>query len=65
MHADVLTALDDHLAELQDLRHRLTEARVIGAGERLDVVLQIAAGAERLARTVYGCLPESSVPALR
>jgi hypothetical protein len=53
MHAEVVTALDAHLAELQRLRRQLTDARVIEPGERLDVVLQIAASAERLAHTVY------------
>ena len=53
MHAEVVIALDVHLAELQGLRHQLTDARAIEPGERLDVVLQIAASAERLAHTVY------------
>ena len=60
MHAEVLTALDAHLAELRDLRHQLTGARLIGPGERLDVVLRIEASAESLARTVYGCRAATS-----
>jgi hypothetical protein len=53
MHGEVVTALDVHLAELQGLRRQLTAARLIEPGERLDVVLRIAASAERLARTVH------------
>src|SRR4051812_2842627 len=53
MHAEVVTALDVHIAELQSLRHRLTDARAIEPGERLDVVLRIAVSAERLAHTVH------------
>ncbi|KUL29457.1 hypothetical protein [Actinoplanes awajinensis] len=53
MHAEIVNALDIHLAEVQILRRQLTEARAIEPGERLDVVLQIAASAERLSHTVY------------
>lgn len=52
MHGEVVTALDVHLAELQGLRRQLTAARLIEPGERLDVVLRIAASAEQLAHTV-------------
>ncbi len=52
MHAEVVTALDVHLAELQRLRLRLTAARTIEPGERLDVVSQVAASAERFAHAV-------------
>lgn len=52
MHAEIVAELDAHLAELQGLRCQLTDARVIEPGERLEVVLQIAASAERLAHTV-------------
>lgn len=61
MHAEVVTALDVHLAELQGLRHQLTDARAIEPGERLDVVLQIAASAERLVHTVYAHRATTSV----
>jgi hypothetical protein len=63
MHAEVVIALDVHLAELQGLRHQLTDARTIEPGERLDVVLQIAASAERLAHTVYAHRSMTSVTA--
>jgi hypothetical protein len=53
MHAEVVTALDAHLAELQALRPQLTDARAIEPGERLDLVLRVAASAERLAHVVY------------
>jgi hypothetical protein len=49
MHVEVVTALDAHLTEMQNLRRRLTESRAFEPGERLDVVLRIAASAERLA----------------
>ena len=39
MHAEVVTALDIHLAELHCLRRWLVDARTI-TGQRLDVVLQ-------------------------
>ena len=61
MHAEVVTALDAHLAELQRLRPRLTDARAIAPGERLEVVMLIAASAERLARTVQAHQPPSAV----
>lgn len=64
MHAEVVTALDVHLAELQTLRRRLTDARAIEPGERLDVVLQIAASAERLAHTLYANSPAPTAAAL-
>jgi hypothetical protein len=57
MHAEVVTALDAHLAEMQHLRRRLTDARAIEAGERLDVVLQIAVSAQRLAHAVHAHHP--------
>jgi hypothetical protein len=63
MHAEVVTALDVHLAEVQNLRRRLTDARAIEPGERLDVVLQIAASAERLAHTVYAHRPTPTAAA--
>jgi len=62
MHAEVVIALDLHLAELRGLRHQLTDPRAIEPGERLDVVLQIAASAERLAHTVYTHRPTTSAP---
>lgn len=65
MHAEVVTALDVHLAELQSLRRQLTDARAIEPGERLDVVLQIVASAERLAHTVYVHHPTTSATASR
>ena len=63
MHAELVTALDVHLAELHALRHQLTDARTIEPGERLDVVLEIAASAERLAHTVHAHRARTSVPA--
>ncbi len=53
MHAEVVSALDTHLVEVQRLRRQLTEARAIEPGERLEVVLEIAASAERLAHVVH------------
>ncbi len=61
MHAEVVTAVDAHLAEVQRLRQSLTDPRWIEPGERLDVVLQIAASAERLACAVYARHPAASV----
>ncbi|MEV6350512.1 hypothetical protein [Actinoplanes sp. NPDC051851] len=58
MHAEVVTALDAHLVELHRLRGRLTDARAIEPGERLEVILQIAASAERLARVVHAHCPD-------
>jgi hypothetical protein len=65
MHAEVVTALDSHLAELQALRRQLTDARACEPGERLDLVLQIAASAERLAHTVYAHRETPSATASR
>ena len=62
MHAEVVAALDAHLAELQRLRPQLTAARAIAPGERLDVVLRIAASAEGLARTVRSHQPAAPAP---
>lgn len=53
MHAEIVTALDRHLTEVQALRRLLTDARAIEPGERLDVVMRIAASAERLTDTVH------------
>ena len=61
MHAEVVTALDAHLAEVQSLRRRLTKARAIEPGERLEVVLQVAASAERLAHAMYAHSPVGTV----
>lgn len=61
MHAKVVDALDAHLAEVQGLRRRLTAARAIEPGERLEVVLEIAASAERLAHVVYTSCPAPTV----
>jgi hypothetical protein len=57
MHAEVVAALDADLAEVQLLRRRLTDARANEPGERLDVVLQIAASAQRLADAVHAHHP--------
>lgn len=57
MHAEAVTALDAHQAEVQHLRRRLTDARAIEPGERLDVILQIAASAQRLAHAVHAHHP--------
>ncbi|MCM4085070.1 hypothetical protein [Paractinoplanes hotanensis] len=57
MHAEVVTALDTHLAELRALRRKLTDARAIEPGERLDVVLRIAASAANLADAVHALRP--------
>jgi hypothetical protein len=65
MHAEVVTALDTHHAEVQRLRPRLTDARSIEPGERLEVVLEIAASAERLANVVYAHRPAPAVTASR
>ncbi len=59
MHAEVITALDAHLIEMERLRRQLTDARAIEPGERLNVVLEIAASAERLAHVVYSHRPTS------
>ena len=64
MHAEVVTALDIHLAELQRLRRRLTDPRAIEPGERLDVVLQVAASAERLTHTVRAHHPPPAITTL-
>lgn len=61
MHAEVVTALDAHLAEMTRLRRQLTDARAIEPGERLDVILEIAASAERLADLVYSHHPARAV----
>ncbi|MGK5680128.1 hypothetical protein [Actinoplanes sp. URMC 104] len=45
--------MDIHLAELHELRRRLTGPRAIEPGERFDVVMKVAASAERLAYAVY------------
>jgi hypothetical protein len=60
MHAEVVTALDTHLAEMKRLRRQLTDARAIEPGERLAVVLKIAASAERLAEVVHLHRPASA-----
>jgi hypothetical protein len=66
MHAEIVSALDIHLAEVQKLRRRLTGAHAIEPGERLDVVLEIAASAERLADAVHTNRPAPAVsPAAR
>ncbi len=65
MHAEVVTALDVHLAEVQRLRRRLTAARAIEPGERLEVVLQIAASAQRLTHTLYAHQPQFAVTVSR
>ncbi|EEP73099.1 hypothetical protein MCAG_03426 [Micromonospora sp. ATCC 39149] len=61
MHAEIVTALDVHLAEMHRLRRRLTDARAVEPGERLEVVLEIAASAECLAHAVYANRPEPAV----
>lgn len=61
MHAEVINALDAHLAEVQRLRRQLTDPHAIEPGERLEVVLEIAASAERLAHVVYTHRPEPAV----
>lgn len=61
MHAEVVNALDVHLAEMLRLRQRLTCAHAIEPGERLDVVLQIAASAERLVDVVHTHRPEAAI----
>lgn len=61
MHAEVVNALDAHLAEVRRLRRRLTDPRAIEPGERLEVVLEIAASAERLAHAVYTHRPGPAV----
>jgi transposase len=62
MHAEVVDALDAHLAELHRLRRRLTDPRTIEPGERLQVVEQIAASADRLARAVESHRLAACVP---
>ena len=59
MHAEVVAAIDAHLIELKRLRRQLTDARAIEPGERLDVVLKIAASAEQLAHVVNSYRPTS------
>jgi hypothetical protein len=61
VHAEVVTALDTHLAEVQRLRRLLTDAREIEPGERLEVVLEIAASAERLTHDIYAHCPAPAV----
>jgi hypothetical protein len=48
----VVNALDEHLAELLGLRRQLTDAQVVEPGERLEMMLRIAASAERLVHDV-------------
>lgn len=66
MHAEIVRAIDAHVAEVQRLRRQLTEPRAIEPGERLDVAIKIAAGAERLARTLHGhCLAAAALSEAR
>ena len=63
MHAEIVRAIDGHVAEVQRLLRQLTGARAIEPGERLDVVMRIAAGAEQLAQTLHDhCLTASEAP---
>ncbi|GAA2863356.1 hypothetical protein Acy02nite_87660 [Actinoplanes cyaneus] len=53
MHGEIVDAIDIHLAEVHRLRRRLTDARTIEPGERLDVALEIARNTERLVDLIY------------
>jgi hypothetical protein len=63
MHSDVLTLLDDHLAELQALRRDLTLARSIKPGERLDAAAATLRSAQRYASELTHLLTQDA-PAL-
>lgn len=49
MHSEVLTLLDEHLAELHALRRHLADARVIRPGERWLAAAATASSAHRYA----------------
>ena len=47
VHSHVLSALDQHLGQLQAIRAQLSAARVIGPGARLRLVSASASSARR------------------
>jgi len=60
VHAEIVRAIDAHVAEVQRLRRELTVARAIEPGERMEVVIRIAAGAERLAQMLHEHCPAAA-----